>query len=173
MKELRDLNHPFFVHYNSMFPLVILLPGEADEIVPAATVGDDEEIAEDEAVCRICLDVCEEGNTLKMECSCKGALRLIHEECAIKWFTTKGNKNCDVCGQVVQNLPVMLLRVSSSAQRDNRQDRSQQALHSQSIRYYTICIVVLYLMVTPLHTVQQSLKYLEDCLKTRGGFEPS
>jgi hypothetical protein len=90
---------------------------EAQEIAEGAKQEDEEEVGEEEAVCRICMvTLGEEGGTvLKLECRCKGELALAHRDCALKWFGIKGNANCDVCGHDVLNLPVTLRRVRDNA----------------------------------------------------------
>ncbi|RDY13700.1 Mediator of RNA polymerase II transcription subunit 15a, partial [Mucuna pruriens] len=66
-------------------------------------------MVEEEADCRICLLELRGADTLKKECSCKGELALVHQECAVKWFSIKGNRTCDVCKREVRNLPVSIV----------------------------------------------------------------
>lgn len=82
--------------------------------------SDEKEVPEEEAVCRICmLELDERNETFRMECCCKGELALGHKDCVMKWFSVKGNTVCDICQSVVSNLPVLLLRRSSSLVRTN------------------------------------------------------
>lgn len=100
--------------------------GNADAAAAAGEEEDDAgsvEAEEEALVCRICMVALSEdgasgggGGTLKLECRCKGELALAHGDCAVKWFSIKGNATCDVCNHEVLNLPVTLRRVHDRQQ---------------------------------------------------------
>ncbi|XVF76464.1 hypothetical protein PTKIN_Ptkin13bG0268400 [Pterospermum kingtungense] len=117
-----------------------------------------EDIPEEEAVCRICLVELGEGSeTLKMECSCKGELALAHQECAIKWFSIKGNKTCDVCKQEVQNLPVTLLRVQNGQAHNLRGIGARQAEAARYRVWQDVPILVIVSMLAYFCFLEQLL----------------
>ncbi|KAL7265102.1 hypothetical protein ACSBR1_002955 [Camellia fascicularis] len=117
-----------------------------------------EDIPEEEAVCRICLVELGEGaDTLKMECSCKGELALAHQECAVKWFSIKGNKTCDVCKQEVQNLPVTLLRIQNAQAHNLRGNRAQQAEIAQYRVWQDVPVLVIVSMLAYFCFLEQLL----------------
>ncbi|XP_062117221.1 uncharacterized protein LOC133831068 [Humulus lupulus] len=147
------------VSLRGVFRVIPTTPRAAEKTVltaPSTPTKDDsdgsddggEDIPEEEAVCRICfVELGEGGDTLKMECSCKGELALAHQECAIKWFSIKGNKTCDVCKQDVRNLPVTLLRIQSSRGLNLRGGRALQAEVTQYRVWQDVPILVIVSML--------------------------
>ncbi|KAK9676738.1 hypothetical protein RND81_11G096800 [Saponaria officinalis] len=120
--------------------------------------ADGEDIAEEEAVCRICFEeLGEGGETLKLECSCKGELALAHKDCALKWFSIKGNKTCDVCRQEVQNLPVTLLRIQSTCAANDGTGRTPRIQLSDYRAWQEVPVLVIVSMLAYFCFLEQLL----------------
>ncbi|KAH6769148.1 RING/FYVE/PHD zinc finger superfamily protein [Perilla frutescens var. frutescens] len=59
--------------------------------------------------CRIChlsMDATNQDSGIPIElgCSCKDDLAAAHKQCAEAWFKIKGNKICEICGSMAQNV---------------------------------------------------------------------
>lgn len=141
-------------------PVPVDATTSSDVIEETIDVPEDggEDIPEEEAVCRICfVELNEGGETLKMECSCKGELALAHQDCAVKWFSIKGNKICDVCKQEVQNLPVMLLRMPTQTANRRIANTAQQRAAQQYRFWQDIPILVMVSMLAYFCFLEQLL----------------
>ncbi|CAL5049467.1 unnamed protein product [Urochloa decumbens] len=143
-------------------PRPVLVDATTSNAVIEETVGvpedGGEDIPEEEAVCRICfVELNEGGETLKMECSCKGELALAHQDCAVKWFSIKGNKICDVCKQEVQNLPVTLLRIPTQTANRRVANAAQQRAAQQYRFWQDIPILVMVSMLAYFCFLEQLL----------------
>ncbi|CAN4091907.1 unnamed protein product [Withania somnifera] len=71
-------------------------------------VGEDLE-GECQRLCRIChLSTYEDEKNLvdliELGCGCKGELGFVHSHCAEAWFKLKGNRVCEICGEVAQSV---------------------------------------------------------------------
>ncbi|XP_028057881.1 uncharacterized protein LOC114261773 isoform X1 [Camellia sinensis] len=107
-------------------------PKEHNSLVP---MEGDEEIFEEEAVCKFCFAILKEENILKTECKCGNAF--IHEECAANWSRMRGDNYCDFCEQEVQTFPVALVRwLSSSTQMVGREENNKWSLSSWLMRIW-------------------------------------
>ncbi|KAK7274956.1 hypothetical protein RIF29_16059 [Crotalaria pallida] len=63
----------------------------------------------EESGCRIChggleSDCDQFGLPIYLGCSCKGDLAAVHKDCAETWFKRKGNRTCEICNSVAENL---------------------------------------------------------------------
>ncbi|KAK7267656.1 hypothetical protein RIF29_20334 [Crotalaria pallida] len=126
-----------------------------------------EDIPEEEAVCRICLIELREGvDTLKLECSCKGELSLAHQECAVKWFSTKGNRICEVCKQEVQNLPVTLLPVHTVRDRRGQQAEISQYRQGEIIALLDPCFIDNLLIISYFNNGFQSFHHTTELMQS-------
>ncbi|XP_059282479.1 uncharacterized protein LOC132036218 isoform X1 [Lycium ferocissimum] len=72
-------------------------------------LGEDFE-GETQRVCRIChLSTYEADeknlvDLIELGCGCKGELGFVHSHCAEAWFKLKGNRVCEICGEVAQSV---------------------------------------------------------------------
>ncbi|BBN18041.1 hypothetical protein MPTK1_7g19060 [Marchantia polymorpha subsp. ruderalis] len=60
----------------------------------------------EETVCRVChfnLGPSKES-LMDLGCSCKRDLSHAHRECAETWFRVRGNRKCEICGEIAQNV---------------------------------------------------------------------
>ncbi|XP_077252924.1 RING/U-box superfamily protein [Tasmannia lanceolata] len=143
-------------------PRVIEGTDATSNTTPAVDENDEagEDIPEEEAVCRICMiELGEEGDTLKMECSCKGELALAHQECAVKWFSIKGNKNCEVCKEEVRNLPVTLLRIQTIQTVRHTGNRARQTADPRHRIWQDVPVLVIVGMLAYFCFLEQLLVF--------------
>ncbi|XP_051119812.1 uncharacterized protein LOC127243705 [Andrographis paniculata] len=67
-----------------------------------------DKIIRDCRICHLSMDLSSHhdsgGIPIELGCSCKEDLAAAHKQCAEAWFKIKGNKTCEICGSIAQNV---------------------------------------------------------------------
>ncbi|KAH6802324.1 RING/FYVE/PHD zinc finger superfamily protein [Perilla frutescens var. frutescens] len=65
-----------------------------------------DKVERDCRICHLSMDAANQDSGIPIElgCSCKDDLAAAHKQCAEAWFKIKGDKTCEICGSVAQNV---------------------------------------------------------------------
>uniref|UniRef100_A0A7N0RHC8 RING-CH-type domain-containing protein n=1 Tax=Kalanchoe fedtschenkoi TaxID=63787 RepID=A0A7N0RHC8_KALFE len=68
----------------------------------------DDEVGGESRECRIChLSLGAGSNVIELGCDCKNDLAAAHSNCAERWFKIRGNRTCEICNSVAENVNVV------------------------------------------------------------------
>ncbi|KAE9618123.1 putative E3 ubiquitin-protein ligase MARCH [Lupinus albus] len=79
---------------------------EIASVVPEIKVHLGNKVEKDCRICHMGLesDIHESGVPIELGCCCKDDLAVAHKHCAETWFKIKGNRTCEICRCVAQNI---------------------------------------------------------------------
>ncbi|KAL3679554.1 hypothetical protein R1sor_022510 [Riccia sorocarpa] len=82
----------------------------------AAAAAAAEYEAGEEPVCRVCqVNSSPKEALMDLGCACKRDLAHAHRECAETWFRVRGNRKCEICGEIAQNVQLVEAPAGTSA----------------------------------------------------------
>lgn len=119
--------------------------GEADH-----SVGDDAE-----TVCRVCHFSSDgrssSGDLIIIGCGCKEDLSIAHRQCAETWFKIRGNRFCEICGEIAKNVAgvgdAVFLEEWNDRDTDNSSGESPRCWRSRPLcNFLMACMVVAFIL---------------------------
>ncbi|XP_075482284.1 uncharacterized protein LOC142522648 [Primulina tabacum] len=112
-----------------------------------------------ERICRICHFGDESSSELiELGCECKGELGWSHQQCAEAWFWQKGDRRCEICGTMAENVDnksaedasIFLMEWNEmrlvAATLDDSDQASSRRCKQYLCRFLAICLVLAFLL---------------------------
>lgn len=116
----------------------------------AHSVGDDAE-----TVCRVCHLSSDgrssSGDLIIIGCGCKEDLSIAHRQCAETWFKIRGNRICEICGEIARNVTgvgdAVFLEEWNDRDTDNSSGESPRCWRSRPLcNFLMACMVVAFIL---------------------------
>lgn len=116
----------------------------------AHSVGDDAE-----TVCRVCHLTSDgrssSGDLIIIGCGCKEDLSIAHRQCAETWFKIRGNRICEICGEIARNVTgvgdAVFLEEWNDRDTDNSSGESPRCWRSRPLcNFLMACMVVAFIL---------------------------